>query len=95
MGLLQNPRGDASSDRGTALGAAAHEIQAALTGGTRGLSVKKRDRGAVLGVLKEQRAMRRFRLRGLAKVALDFTLAATALNLTRIWRVVPQLRIIA
>jgi len=47
----------------------------------------------VLGVLKEQRGMRRFRLRGLAKVAVEFTLAATALNLTRIWRVAPQLRI--
>ena len=48
----------------------------------------------VLGVLKEQRGMRRFRLRGLAKVAVEFTLAATALNLTRIWRVRPQLRIV-
>ena len=46
----------------------------------------------VLGVLKEQRGMRRFRLRGLAKVAVEFTLAATALNLTRIWRTVPKLR---
>jgi transposase/IS5 family transposase len=46
----------------------------------------------VLGVLKEQRGMRRFRLRGLAKVAVEFALAATALNLTRIWRVKPQLR---
>jgi IS5 family transposase len=43
-------------------------------------------------VLKEQRGMRRFRMRGLAKVAIEFTLAATALNLTRIWRVNPQLR---
>jgi transposase/IS5 family transposase len=49
----------------------------------------------VLGVLKEQRGMRRFRLRGLVKVAVEFTLAATALNLTRIWRVRPQLRIVA
>jgi len=48
----------------------------------------------VLGVLKEQRGMRRFRLRGLAKVAVEFTLAATALTLTRIWRVQPQLRIL-
>jgi IS5 family transposase len=46
----------------------------------------------VWGVLKEQRGMRRFRMRGLAKVAIEFTLAATALNLTRIWRVNPQLR---
>jgi transposase len=44
------------------------------------------------GVLKEQRSMRRFRMRGLAKVAIEFTLAATALNLTRLWRVKPQLR---
>ena len=49
----------------------------------------------VLGVLKEQRGMRRFRLRGLVKVAVEFTLAATALNLTRIWRVAPQLRLLA
>jgi transposase/IS5 family transposase len=48
----------------------------------------------VLGVLKEQRGMRRFRLRGLAKVAVEFTLAATALNLTRLWRGRPQLRAI-
>ena len=46
----------------------------------------------VFGILKEQRGMRRFRLRGLSKVALEFTLAATALNLTRLWRMAPQLR---
>jgi len=46
----------------------------------------------VFGVLKEQRGMRRFRLRGLAKVAAEFTLATTALNLTRLWRVAPLLR---
>src|ERR1700730_994210 len=40
----------------------------------------------VLGVLKEQRGMRRFRYRGLAKVAMEFTLAALAYNLTRMWR---------
>jgi transposase len=45
----------------------------------------------VMGVLKEQRGMRRFRLRGLSKVAVEFTLAVTALNLTRLWRVAPQL----
>jgi len=45
----------------------------------------------VIGVLKEQRGMRRFRLRGLMKVAAEFALAATAVNLTRLWRVVPQL----
>ncbi len=49
----------------------------------------------VLGVLKEQRGMRRFRLRGLAKVAVEFALAATALNLTRMWRVTPHLRTVA
>lgn len=40
----------------------------------------------IFGVLKEQRGMRRFRMRGLAKVAIEFTLAATALNLTRLWQ---------
>lgn len=44
------------------------------------------------GVLKEQRSMRRFRMRGLSKVAIEFTLAVTALNLTRLWRVNPQVR---
>jgi transposase len=39
----------------------------------------------VFGVLKEQRGMRRFRLRGLAEVAVEMALAATAYNLTRLW----------
>lgn len=46
----------------------------------------------IWGVLKEQRGMRRFRMRGLAKVAIEFTFAATALNLTRLWRVNPHMR---
>lgn len=46
----------------------------------------------VFGILKEQRGMRQFRLRGLRKVAVEFTLAAVALNLTRMWRVIPKLR---
>jgi len=49
----------------------------------------------ILGVLKEQRGMRRFRLRGLRKVAVEFALATTALNLTRLWRVAPHLRVAA
>jgi len=40
----------------------------------------------VLGVLKEQRGMRRFRYRGLDKVAVEFTLAVLAYNLTRMWK---------
>lgn len=40
----------------------------------------------VNGVLKEQRGMRRFRMKGLAKVAVEWTLATTAYNLTRMWR---------
>ena len=40
----------------------------------------------VNGVLKEQRGMRRFRMKGLAKVAVEWTLASTAYNLTRMWR---------
>lgn len=40
----------------------------------------------VIGVLKEQRGMRRFARRGLAHVAVELALAATAYNLTRIWR---------
>jgi hypothetical protein len=45
----------------------------------------------ILGILKEQRGMRRFRLRGWSKVAAEFALATTALNLTRLWRVTPHL----
>jgi transposase len=40
----------------------------------------------VFGVLKQPRGLRRFRLRGLANVAVEITLAATAYNLTRMWR---------
>lgn len=40
----------------------------------------------VIGVLKEQRGMRRFARRGLLQVAVEFALASTAYNLTRIWR---------
>jgi transposase len=39
----------------------------------------------VFGVLKEQRGMRRFRCRGLARVAVEMALASTAYNLTRLW----------
>lgn len=44
----------------------------------------------VIGVLKEQRGMRRFRLRGLVKVGIELALACTAYNLTRMWRAVPH-----
>ena len=40
----------------------------------------------VFGVLKQQRGMRQFRTRGLAKVAVEFTLAALAYNLTRLYQ---------
>jgi IS5 family transposase len=40
----------------------------------------------VFGVLKEQRGMRRFRLRGLSKVGTQVALHCTAFNLTRLWR---------
>jgi transposase len=43
----------------------------------------------VIGILKEQRGMRRFRMRGLGKVAAEFAVATTALNLTRMWRLDP------
>jgi transposase len=44
-----------------------------------------------IGILKEQHGMRRFRLRGVAKTAVEFTLANTAVNLIRIWRKAPAL----
>ena len=40
----------------------------------------------VIGVLKQQRGMRRFARRGLKQVAVELALAATAYNLTRLWR---------
>jgi|SRR5712692_1832048 transposase len=40
----------------------------------------------VIGVLKEQRGLRRFRLRGLSKVGVEVALVCTAFNLTRMWR---------
>lgn len=40
----------------------------------------------VFGILKEQRNLRGFRLRGLAKVGTEFTLAAMAYNITRLYR---------
>jgi len=39
----------------------------------------------VFGVLKQQRGLRQFRLRGLERVAIEFTLATTAYNLTRMY----------
>ena len=44
-----------------------------------------------IGTLKEQHGMRRFRMRGVMKVAVEFTLANTALNLIRMWHKVPAL----
>lgn len=44
----------------------------------------------VFGVLKEQRGMRSFRLRGLVKVGIELALASTAYNLTRMWRQAPN-----
>jgi DDE family transposase len=44
----------------------------------------------VIGILKEQRGMRRFRMRGLHKVAAEFALATIALNLTRMWQLAPR-----
>jgi transposase len=40
----------------------------------------------VIGVLKEQRGLRRFRLRGLRKVGVEVALTCTAFNLSRMWR---------
>ena len=42
------------------------------------------------GVLKEQRGMRQFRTRGKEKVAIEFTLANLAYNLTRMYSVTTQ-----
>jgi transposase len=42
----------------------------------------------VNGVLKEQRGMRRFRQRGLQKVAVEWVLTSIAYNLMRMWRAI-------
>jgi hypothetical protein len=44
-----------------------------------------------LGTLKEQHGMRRFQMRGLAKVAVEFCLANTGMNLKHMWRKIPML----
>lgn len=44
----------------------------------------------VLGILKEQRGLRQFQRRGLAKVAVEFTLAVVAFNLTHWHRLRPR-----
>ena len=41
----------------------------------------------VFGILKEQMGMRRFLLRGVADVAAEWTLSATAFNLRTLWRI--------
>ena len=40
----------------------------------------------VFGVLKQQRGMRQFRLRGLEAVGTEWALATTAYNLTRLFQ---------
>lgn len=44
----------------------------------------------VIGALKEQRGLRRFRRRGLKKVAVELALACTAFNLTRMWQTITR-----
>ena len=44
-----------------------------------------------LGTLKVEHGMRQFRMRGLAKVGVELALAATAMNLLRMWRKIPAL----
>jgi hypothetical protein len=39
----------------------------------------------IFGVLKQQRAMRQFRTRGLDRVGNEFTLATMAFNITRLY----------
>jgi IS5 family transposase len=56
--------------------------------GEAGRKIYERRKGMVepvFGTLKAQRDLRRFRLRGLEKVGIEFTLAAMGYNLTR-WR---------
>ena len=55
------------------------------------ISGARRSMEPVIGVLKEQRGMRQFRRRRLEKVAVEFAPAATAFNLTRLWRNKPKL----
>jgi transposase len=43
----------------------------------------------VFGVLKQQRGLRQFRLRGLARVGIEFTLAAIGYNLSRLYHRAP------
>jgi transposase len=70
----------------TRLGSTQRRMRQKLRGPT-GQAVYRRRKALVepvWGTLKEQRGMRRFRLRGLEKVSLEFTLAAISFNLTRL-----------
>ncbi|HVT83032.1 MAG TPA: IS1182 family transposase [Phycisphaerae bacterium] len=67
----------------------AHQRMVNKLGTPAGRAVYARRKGMaepVFGVLKQQRGLRQFRLRGLAKVAAEVALATTAFNLTRMWR---------
>ena len=57
----------------------------AHSGGTTSLRTTQGLGGTVFGVLKQQRNLRQFRTRGQARVAAEFTLAALAYNLTRMF----------
>jgi transposase len=64
-----------------------HERRKRLRGptGRTAMSRRKALVESVFGVLKQQRGMRRFRRRGLAAVSVEWTLATTAYNLTRLY----------
>jgi IS5 family transposase len=65
-------------------------VQAARPGGASELPATQAIIEPVLGVLKEQRGLRGFRLRGLVKAGMELTLACAAYNLTRMWRMAPR-----
>jgi len=60
-------------------------LRSPMAGGRRVYARRKALVEPVFGVLKQQRGMRQFRTRGRTQVAAEFTLAAMAYNLTRLF----------
>ena len=64
-----------------------HRAWMATTAAKEAYQLRKQPVEPVFGIIKEQQAGRRFLLRGLANVAAEWTVLATAFNLRTLWRV--------
>ncbi len=90
--LMGGPPAPAMSRRQQRRTPGLHELRQKLRTGRASEHYRRRKAlvEPVFGVLKQQRGMRQFRLRGLAGVGTEWALAATAYNLTRMFVVAAQ-----